>query len=206
MDIRYLENLATAKKSIDLWFSNIEQMNKGIPMFSEENSVSKEQTVFGKWYQGEGQIFSSFETFRAIQEPYDTLYDIYKEFLYLYKKPLKKSLFSNTKEKRQEELTAIFEKIRKHKDQLQELILRFEDNLKQSLLYKKTSDVETMETVSKEEAFVKKTITEHTAPKETDNKTEDTTKEKETTSVNKSTNKEKLPEIDIEEEIRRILS
>jgi len=44
MNISYLENVAAANKSLIIWFSNIEQMHKGIQMFSEENILQKENT------------------------------------------------------------------------------------------------------------------------------------------------------------------
>lgn len=216
MNIRYLENVSTAKKSLIIWFSNIEQMHKGIKMFSEENTLLKEDTLFGKWYLGEGQVFSSFESFRAIEEPYTNLYNQFINYLELYHKPVTKSFFSNQKEKRKTELAIQFNSLRENKDKLLELVTSFEDNLKQSLLFKDDFKREEKVKKNQEQVFLNDSPKEKEIYIKKDVKAQEI-KKQETSNIlyNKSTNESESPEkqntnkpieIDIEEEIRRILN
>lgn len=217
MNISYLENIATAKKSLVLWFSNIEQMAKGIQIFSTENTLRKEDTLFGKWYEGEGQTFNSFETFRAIEEPYHILHSKYIAYIDLYKQPIKKSFFSKHKDKRKKELSLLFEEIRDSKDLLISTVSNFEKTLQQSLLFNQKEEIIKTNT---EIETKKKTITNNKAaiPKKENlpfidslkkqEKTkyiEDNTQENMNLNQNNPT-KNKSTDIDIEEEIRRILS
>lgn len=218
MDISYLENVATAKKSLVIWFSNIEQMAKGIQMFSTENTLQKEETQFGKWYEGEGQTFSSFESFRAIEEPYHLLYAKYIAYIELYKQPIKKGFFSNHKEKRNKELSLLFEEIRVSKNKLISIVSNFEKTLEQSLLFKKkeenlkpnTSTTNSLKEsiVSEKKINLKKEnssfIESFGITKKTKNFEENTQKETHQTESNSTVNNS--TDIDIEEEIRRILS
>ena len=220
MNISYLENVASAKKSLIIWFSNIEQMDKGIQMFSKENTLQKDDTQFGKWYTGEGQTFSSFETFRAIEEPYNTMYSKYIDYIELYNKPIKKSFFSNSVGKRKTNLSIHFEKIRKSKDLLIDIVSFFEKNLEQSLLFKKDSEKEKSSNVSNDYVSTNVIATEEVKPKqkeegfvpiEFDNNQEEIANsehslDKKTTQLDKSKIETESKEIDIEEEIRRILN
>ncbi|HIP49513.1 MAG TPA: hypothetical protein EYG92_11190 [Lutibacter sp.] len=216
MNISYLENVAAANKSLIIWFSNIEQMHKGIQMFSEENILQKENTQFGKWYTGEGQIFSSFESFRAIEEPYNSMYSKYIEYIELYNQPIKKGLFSNNEKKRKSELSVILEEIKTSKNQLINYLSFFETNLKQSLLFKKESEKEKITTVSDENISTNKVSEEEiieveSSPIESDSNQEITinpevTSTKEIGQLDKPKIENESKEIDIEEEIRRILS
>ncbi len=201
MNKKYLENVSNAKHSLQIWFSSLEQKNKGIEMFSNENELDRNNTPFAKWYFGEGQVFSSFESFRILEKNYNEMYDLFLEYESLYNTPVKRSLFSNKSEKRKIELNAICQSIKKSKDELIRYVSFFEDKLKDSPLF---------EDVKKE--YKSTPAIENSIEKELLDKKEETTviKDNQETpqsdleSTNKSYND--LPDIDIEEEIRRILS
>jgi len=65
MDIKYLNNLTIAKESLNVWLSNVEQLYLGNQMFAKANDLDRNNTLFNRWYNGEGQTFSSFETFHS---------------------------------------------------------------------------------------------------------------------------------------------
>lgn len=235
MNIKYLDNVAAAKNSLQMWFSSLEQKNKGIEMFSHENELDRNKTVFAKWYYNEGQVFSSFDSFKVLENSYIKMYDLFFKYEALYSKPVKKSLFSNKYKKRKIKLEGLFQSVKKHTFKLIAQISIFEKNLHNSPLF---------ETHSKEEQSIEKSNISAEEPLDFGSFFK--TKEKETTikevkeseSIKKQVelkkpqpipkeeifsdkNKHNIPksnlepdpksntnylDIDIEEEIRRILS
>lgn len=135
MNIKYIENLIVAKDSVIVWLSNVEQLHFGNQMFAKANDLNRENTEFYSWYHGEGQTFTSFETFQVLQLFYDEMYDKFLEYMTLREQPLKKSLFSNAKEKRQEELNTVFHDLKQNARKLIKSIDIFEEKLKTSPLF-----------------------------------------------------------------------
>lgn len=135
MNIKYIENLIVAKESVIVWLSNVEQLHFGNQMFAKANDLNRENTEYYTWYHGEGQTFSSFESFQVLQLFYDEMYDKFIEYMTLREQPLKKSLFSNAKEKRQEELNTVFHDLKQNTRKLIKSIDIFEEKLKTSPLF-----------------------------------------------------------------------
>jgi hypothetical protein len=135
MNREYLEHVSYVKESLSIWLSNVEQLHNGIQMFSNENDLDRKNTDFAKWYFGEGQIFSSFETFRVLEGFYDEMYDFYINYNELREQPVKKGLFSNNVEKRKKELDALFIDVKKSTRKLIKSVEIFEENLKTSPLF-----------------------------------------------------------------------
>ena len=131
----YLEHVKDAKESLRIWFSNVEQMHSGIQMFSKENDLDRNNTDFAKWYYGEGQTFTSFETFTVLEIFYDEMYDLFHNYTNLNNTPVKKGLFSSNVEKRKSELTKIFNNLRKAARKLIKSTEIFEEKLVKSPLF-----------------------------------------------------------------------
>lgn len=135
MNIKYIDNLIVAKESLKVWLSNVEQLHFGNQMFAKANDLNRENTAFYTWYKGEGQTFTSFESFQILQLFYDEMYDKFLEYMELRDLPLKKSLFSNPKEKRQEELNVLFHDLKQNARKLVKSVDIFEEKLKTSPLF-----------------------------------------------------------------------
>lgn len=154
MNKQYLINVATAKESLNIWLSNLEQKHRGNRMFSKENDTDRKNTDFYKWYYGEGQTFSSFETFRDIESHYHKMHDHFLAYNTLSKTPIKKSWFSNKTDKRKTELNLIYKKIEFSSNILFDHITSFENKLFESPLFDHISKPDTSEV---EEIFEDKT-------------------------------------------------
>ncbi len=135
MNQKYLENLIGAKESLKIWIGNLEQKNLGNEMFSSEVELDKNRTDFAKWYYGEGQTFSSFKDFRHIETYYNDMYEIFQEYNYLSKLPIKRSLFSNNAEKRRISLNKIYQKIELSYKELLVHVKHFQNTLINSPLF-----------------------------------------------------------------------
>lgn len=135
MNAKYIENLIVAKESLKIWMANMEQFHYGNPMFLNANSNEADKTEFANWYYGEGQTFSSFETFNVLEPFYQDMYTQYNQYVTLFHEPLKKSLFTNEKEKRQKALDELFNQIKQSSRKLIKSVEIFEDKLKTSPLF-----------------------------------------------------------------------
>ncbi len=131
----YLEHVREAKESLRIWFSNVEQMHNGIQMFSKENDLDRKNSDFAKWYYGEGQTFSSFETFTVLEIFYDDMFDLFLDYTNLNNTPVKKGLFSSNAEKRKSELTGVFNNLRRAGRKLIKSVDIFEEKLVKSPLF-----------------------------------------------------------------------
>lgn len=154
MNQQYLDNLANAKESLKIWFSNFEQKNIGNHMFSHENKIDREKTDFAMWYYGEGQTFSSFETFRDIEVYYNKMYDLFLVYNRLYSKPVKKSFFSNKFEKHKQALNVLFKKIEASSNELIDYVNLFQNTLIESPLFVEKEDL--FDTISEEKSITEK--------------------------------------------------
>lgn len=153
MNIQYLNNVASARDSLKLWLSNLEQKHRGIQMFSKEKDTDRENTEFYKWYYGEGQTFSSFEAFREIESHYHKMFDHFIAYNKLSKTPIKKTWFSNNTKNRKTELNVIFKRIEFTSIALIEHITFFENKLIESPLF---SDISKSDIPEVTEAFENK--------------------------------------------------
>ncbi|GEM_PF-2362364 len=135
MDLKYLDNINIAKESIKVWLSNLEQLNFGNQMFAKANEFDRNTTEFAKWYYGEGQTFSSFESFEILEGFYNDMYDGFSKYMQIFEGPLKKSLFSNAKEKRQNQLEELYNDIKQKGRKLLKSIEIFDEKLKVSPLF-----------------------------------------------------------------------
>ena len=214
MDKQYLINIAKARKSINIWFSNLEQINRNIEMIFDDQGLDKNNTDFGRWYYGEGQIFSSFESFRAIEAEYNLMYDLFLNYNRVYQTPVKKSIFSRKIDKQKEELTKIFNQIETQKNNLYDYVSFFEEHLRNSPLF--SVNDQTPENLSDIEIIIEKKSKE----KQQENIEQQSVKDLKTTDneldvsevyINNEAQKKTesdthLFDLDIEEEIRRILN
>jgi hypothetical protein len=143
MNTRYLIHLKNAKESLKIWLSNAEQMHFGNTMFVDSMETDRLKTDFANWYFGEGQTFSSFEAFKVLESFYDETFDKFLEYISLSDKPVKKSLFSSGKDKREEELNEIFHDFKQNSRKLIKSVEIFEQKLLDSPLFEgvDTSDV-----------------------------------------------------------------
>lgn len=135
MDIKYLENLSKAKESVKVFLSNLEQVNFGNQMFAKANDLDKNNTDFAKWYFGEGQVFSSFDSFKILETFYNDMYDTFIKYMELKEKSVKNSLFSNKVKKRKIELDELFQEVKQNARKLIKSIELFEEKLKNSPLF-----------------------------------------------------------------------
>jgi len=93
------------------WMSYARAIVLGLPI--DKKSVPSVETDcnFGKWYYGEGQIFSSLETFEAIEEPHTLLHKLYMRLYKLQKETPKTGFIFTPKrlseKKRKEEMDKI---------------------------------------------------------------------------------------------------
>jgi len=135
MDIKYLNNLTIAKESLNVWLSNVEQLHLGNQMFAKANDLCRNNTPFYIWYNGEEQTFSSFETFQVLEPFYNEMYDQFITFNNLLNQPIKKSLFSNEKEKREKDLDILYQDLKQNSKKLIKSVELFEEKLKTSPLF-----------------------------------------------------------------------
>ncbi len=150
MNKEYLNHVKYVKESLNIWFSHVEQLHNGIQMFSKENDLDRKNTDFAKWYYDEGQIFSSFDTFRTLEPFYNEMYDVYIDYTELRNKPVKKGLFTNHAEKRKNELDELFVALRKNARKLIKSVEIFEENIKSSPLFGEESNIPSEEKIISE--------------------------------------------------------
>lgn len=154
MDIKYLNNLTIAKESLNVWLSNVEQLHLGNQMFAKANDLDRNNTPFYIWYNGEGQTFSSFETFQVLEPFYNEMYDQFITYIKLLNQPIKKSLFSNEKEKREKDLNILYQDLKQYSRKLIKSVEIFEEKLKNSPLFTQTEVNKNFEKPATENKFL----------------------------------------------------
>ena len=95
-----------AIKSIRIWFSNTRLMHQGNKLFTSHANQDLKQPKFAKWYYGEGQIYKDVESYKIIEKYYKSSFDAYLAYNKLYKSPVKKGFFSS-KTKHNNELNGL---------------------------------------------------------------------------------------------------
>ncbi len=154
MDIKYLNNLTIAKESLNVWLSNVEQLYLGNQMFAKANDLDRNNTPFYIWYNGEGQTFSSFETFQVLEPFYNEMYDQFITYINLLNQPIKKSLFSNEKEKREKDLNILYQDLKQYSRKLIKSVELFAEKLKNSPLFTQTEVNKNFEKPATENKFL----------------------------------------------------
>jgi len=154
MNIKYLNNLTIAKESLNVWLSNVEQLYLGNQMFAKANDLDRNNTPFYIWYNGEGQTFSSFETFQVLEPFYNEMYDQFITYINLLNQPIKKSLFSNEKEKREKDLDILYQDLKQYSRKLIKSVEIFEEKLKNSPLFTQTEVNKNFEKPATENKFL----------------------------------------------------
>lgn len=146
MKKEYISNIEEAIKSIESMASSINLLHSGNKMFAEKTLVSKVNTNFAKWYYGDGEVFSSFTSFKKIASYYNTFYDAYQNYYLKYNEPVKKGFFSSNKSQIEDELNDLLDNVDIDSNSLVNVIKLFKTELLASPLYnepaKKTVVVE----------------------------------------------------------------
>jgi hypothetical protein len=76
-----IQHLRAAKSGHIKWRSYAQALVAGLPLDENKIPVIHTDCKFGKWYYGHGQSLSSFESFRAIEEPHEMLHSIYHKLV-----------------------------------------------------------------------------------------------------------------------------
>ncbi|MGD2082920.1 MAG: CZB domain-containing protein [Chromatiales bacterium] len=72
-----LEMLSHARSAHLQWRARAQALVAGVPLEKEQVPVAYTDCKFGRWYYGVGQRLSSLESFKAIEEPHQSLHLIY---------------------------------------------------------------------------------------------------------------------------------
>jgi hypothetical protein len=127
-----LEKIRHAKTGHKRWMSYAKAIHMGIPVEKEAVPVIETDCDFGKWYYGEGQIFSKLDSFKAIEEPHSMLHQKYMEIYRVRKEPLKTGFFTSEKSarnKKQQQLDILMGHLVQIADMLMEALETFESDI-----------------------------------------------------------------------------
>ncbi len=128
-----LEQVRKAKVGHKRWISYAKAMHMGINVDKDAVPMLEMDCSFGKWYYGDGHIFSGMDSFQAIEEPHSLLHQTYMKLYKARKKPVKTGLFVS-KSKAQNEKQANLDKLMNQLLQISQILIdnfqEFEDDLK----------------------------------------------------------------------------
>ena len=128
-----IEQVRKAKLGHKKWISFAKAMHMGIAVDKDAVPMMETDCAFGKWYYGEGQVFSDMESFQAIEIPHGLLHQTYMKLYKARKKPIKTGLFVS-KNKAQNEKQVALDNIMKQLMQVSQMLLEnlqeFENDLK----------------------------------------------------------------------------
>ncbi len=88
-----IEKIRKAKMGHKKWLSYAKAIHMGINVDKDAIPMLETDCDFGKWYYGEGQIFSDLESFQAIEAPHSLLHQTYMKLYKARRKPAKTGLF-----------------------------------------------------------------------------------------------------------------
>ncbi len=88
-----IEKIRKAKMGHKKWVSYAKAMHMGINVDKDAVPMLETDCDFGKWYYGEGQIFSDLESFQAIEAPHSLLHQTYMQLYKARRKPVKTGIF-----------------------------------------------------------------------------------------------------------------
>ncbi len=121
-----IEQVRKAKLGHKKWISYAKAIHMGIQVDKDAVPMMETECSFGKWYYGDGQVFSGMDTYQAIEEPHGLLHNTYMRLYKARKKPLKTGFFVS-KSKAQQEKQAVIEKLMDQLLQISEILM---NNLK----------------------------------------------------------------------------
>ncbi len=122
-----LEQIRKAKLGHKKWISYAKAMHMGIGVDKDAVPMMETDCNFGKWYYGEGQVFSDMESFQAIEAPHSLLHQTYMKLYKARRKPVKSGLFVS-KSKAQNEKQANLDNIMNQLLQVSQILM---DNLQE---------------------------------------------------------------------------
>ena len=122
-----IEQVRKAKLGHKKWISYAKAMHMGIGIDKDAVPMMETDCAFGKWYYGDGQVFSDMESFQAIEVPHSMLHQTYMKLYKARKKPVKTGLFVS-KNKAQNEKQVALDNIMKQLTQVSQILM---DNLQE---------------------------------------------------------------------------
>jgi len=128
-----LEQVRKAKLGHKKWLSYAKAMHMGINVDKDAVPMIETECDFGKWYYGDGQIFSDLESFQAIEEPHGLLHQTYMKLYKARRKPIKSGLFvskNKARNEKQKSLDNIMNQLIQIGQMLMDRLKEFEDDLK----------------------------------------------------------------------------
>ncbi len=128
-----IEQIRKAKAGHKRWMSYAKAMHMGIKVDKDATPLVETDCSFGKWYYGEGQIFSEMDSYQAIEEPHEMLHQTYMKLFKTKKQPLKTGLLvskSRALKERQNELDELMKQLTYVSQMLMENLKEFESDLK----------------------------------------------------------------------------
>ncbi len=129
-----LDKIKKAKLGHKRWMSYAKAIHMGIPVDKDAAPMIETDCSFGQWYYGDGQIFSSLDTFQAIEQPHSMLHNKYMQIYKLKRKPLKTGFFTSknsAQKKKNEELDRHMKQLVSIADMLMEALGEFEKEVKE---------------------------------------------------------------------------
>ena len=131
--VEAIEQIRKAKLGHKKWISYAQAMHMGIGVDKDAVPMIETDCSFGKWYYGDGQVFSDMESFQAIEVPHSLLHQTYMKLYKARKKPVKSGLFvskSKEEKKKQESMDKLMNQITQVSKILIDNLQEFENDIK----------------------------------------------------------------------------
>ncbi len=135
-----LDLIRKARVGHKRWMSYAKAIIMGLPLDKKAVPLIETDCSFGKWYYGEGQIFSSLETFEAIEDPHTLLHGLYMKLYKLQKEPPKGGFIFTPKRLNEKKRKKEMEKITLQMEATSNLLLEALKDLENEI--KNMSDLE----------------------------------------------------------------
>lgn len=128
-----LNQVRKAKIGHKRWISYAKAIHMGISVDKDAIPMLEMDCSFGKWYYGEGHVFSNMDSFQAIEEPHSLLHQTYMKLYKARKKPIKTGLFvskSKATSEKQSSLDKLINQLLQISEILMDNLLEFENDLR----------------------------------------------------------------------------
>jgi len=128
-----LEQVRKAKLGHKKWMSYAKAIHIGINLDKDAVPMIETDCNFGKWYYGEGQIFSDLESFQAIEAPHSLLHQTYMRLYKDRRKPVKSGFFvskSKAQNEKKRKLDELMNQLIQVAQLLMDSLKEFEEDLK----------------------------------------------------------------------------
>ncbi len=128
-----LEQVRKAKTGHKKWMSYAKAIHMGIKVDQDAVPMMETECSFGKWYYGDGQIFSDMDSYQAIEEPHEMLHQTYMRLYKARKKPVKTGFFvskSKAANEKQSQLDNLMKQLNHVSQILMDNLKDFENDLK----------------------------------------------------------------------------